>query len=73
MDEYQFSLMKIVSDVELIDGNPWWCKDFGTLNHPKPLIVENWYTHICYPKYWTDGIGKFMCSNLEHWDQIILR
>ena len=49
MDEYQFSLMRIVSDVEIIDGNPWWCKDFGTLNHPQPLFVENW-THVCYPK-----------------------
>ena len=48
MDEYQFSLMRIVSDVEIIDGNPWWCKDFGTLNRPQPLFVENW-THICYP------------------------
>ena len=49
MDEYQFSLMRIVSDVEIIDGNPWWCKDFGTLNHPQPLFVEIW-THVCYPK-----------------------
>ena len=36
MDEYNFSLVKIVSDVEIIDGNPWWCKDFGTLDHPEP-------------------------------------
>ena len=73
MDECQFSLMRIVSDVEIIDGNPWWCKDFGTLNHPKPRFVENWFTHVCYPKHWTDGIGQFICSNLDHWDQIILR
>ena len=26
MEEFQFSWMKIISDVEIIDGNPWWCK-----------------------------------------------
>ena len=25
MDEYHFSLNRIVSDVQTIDGNPWWC------------------------------------------------
>ena len=25
MNEYNFSLMRIVSDVQTIDGNPWWC------------------------------------------------
>ena len=26
MEEYQFSWMEIISDVEVIDDNPWWCK-----------------------------------------------
>ena len=25
MDEHNFSLNRIVSDVQTIDGNPWWC------------------------------------------------
>ena len=77
MEEYQFSWMEIVSDVQIIDGNPWWCKGHGTLNHPQPFDENLGLTHICYPKYWTDGIGNFrklnfMCD-LQHWDQIILR
>ena len=46
--------MKIVSDVEIIDGNPWWCKDYGTLNHSQPIDKETipWWepSHVCYPK-----------------------
>ena len=76
IQEYQFSLMKIVSDVEIIDDNPWWCKDYGTLNHPQPFDKEKiqWWepSHVCYPKDWTDGIGKFMCDT-QQWDQIILK
>ena len=48
MDEYQFSFMKIVSDIQIIDDNPWWCKDYGTLNHPMPFGGKP--THYCYPK-----------------------
>ena len=72
MKEYQFSWMKIISDVQIIDGHPWWCKDYGTLNHPQPFDENLGITHVCYLKDWTDGIGKFMCD-LQHWDQIILR
>ena len=54
IQEYKFPLMKIVSDVEIIDGNPWWCKDYGTLNHPQPIDKETipWWepSHVCYPK-----------------------
>ena len=72
MEEYQFSWMKIVSDVQIIDNNPWWCKEYGTLNPQQDFDEDSPSTHICYPKGWTDGIGKFIC-NLQHWDQIILR
>ena len=72
MNEYQFSWMNIVSDVQMIDGNPWWCKDYGLLNPSKPFDENMDVTHVCYPKYWTDGIGKYMCD-LQHWDQMILR
>ena len=74
MEEYQFTWMKIISDVQIIDNNPWWCKEYGTLNHPQPFEFDenSPSTHICYPKGWTDGIGKVIC-NLQHWDQIILR
>ena len=73
MDEYDFSLMRIVSDVQTIDGNPWWCTDFGTSNHPQPFDEKLTSPHyICYPKKWAEGIGKFM-YDLEHQDQIILR
>ena len=61
IQEYQFSLMKIISNVEIIDDNPWWCNDYGTLNHPQPFDNFN-PTHVCYPKDWTDGIGKFICD-----------
>ena len=37
MEEYKLSWMTIVSDVQIIDGNPWWCADNGTPNHPKPF------------------------------------
>ena len=53
--------MKIISNVEIIDDNPWWCNDYGTLNHPQPFDNFN-PTHVCYPKDWTDGIGKFICD-----------
>lgn len=72
LEEYQFSWMKIVSDVQIIDDNPWWCKKYGTLNPKKHFEEGSPSTHICYPKGWTDGIGKFICD-LQHWDQIILR
>ena len=29
--EYQFSWMEIISDVEIIDDNPWWCKGLSDL------------------------------------------
>ena len=48
MDEYQFSFMKIVSDIQIIDDNPWWCKDYGTMNHP--MAFGGKPTHYCYPK-----------------------
>ena len=64
--------MRIVSDVQTIDANPWWCTDFGTPNHPQPFDEKLTSPHyVCYPKNWTDGIGKFMCD-LKHQDQIIL-
>ena len=72
MEEYKFSWMKIVSDVQIIDDNPWWCKEYGTLNPQQDFDKDSPSTHICYPKGWTDGIGKFIC-NLQHWDQMILR
>ena len=31
MEEYQFSWMEIISDVEIIDDNPWWCKGLSDL------------------------------------------
>ena len=44
-----------------------------TPNHPKPFDKKLPPTdYVCYPKHWTDGIGKFMCD-LEHQDQKILR
>ena len=47
--------------------------DFGTPSHPQPFDEKLTSPHyVCYPKKWTDGIGKFMCD-LEHQDQIILR
>ena len=73
MEEYTFSWMKIVSDVQIIDSNPWWCTNFGTPNHPKTFDEKLTSPHyVCYPKHWTDGIGKFMCD-LKHQDQLILR
>ena len=51
MEEYQFTWMKIISDVQIIDNNPWWCKEYGTLNHPQPFEFDenSPSTHICYP------------------------
>ena len=72
IEEYNFSLMRIVSDVQIIDGNPWWCTDCRIPNRPEHFVKKLQPTHVCYPKHWTDGIGKFMCD-LEHQDQIILR
>ena len=31
MEEYQFTWMEIISDVEIIDDNPWWCKGLSDL------------------------------------------
>ena len=71
IEEYNFSLMRIVSDVQIIDGNPWWCTDCRIPNRPEHFVKKLQPTHVCYPKHWTDGIGKFMCD-LKHRDQIIL-
>ena len=41
VEEYQYSWMKINSEIQIFDDNPWWCKDFGKLNHPEQFDSEN--------------------------------
>ena len=40
MEEYQFSWMEIISDVEIIDDNPWWCKGLSDLKTHMDYFVN---------------------------------
>ena len=40
MEEYQFSWMEIISDVEVIDDNPWWCKGLSYLKTHMDFFVN---------------------------------
>jgi hypothetical protein len=40
MEEYQFSWMEIISDVEIIDDNLWWCKGLSDLKTHMDYFVN---------------------------------
>ena len=48
MDEYNFSLNRIVSDVQTIDRNPWWCT--GKYLSEALLFADHGGEHVVYKK-----------------------
>ena len=40
MEEYQFSWMEIISNVEIINDNPWWCKGLSDLKMHMDYFVN---------------------------------
>ena len=46
MDEYNFSLNRIVSDVQTIGRNPWWCT--GKYLSEALLFAEHGREHVVY-------------------------
>ena len=71
MEEYQFSWMEIISDVEIIDDNPWWCKGLSDLKTHMDYFVnpvrncEN-LNNVCEQSYSQVFKSEILLKNMVH-------
>ena len=71
MEEHQFSWMEIISDVEIIDDNPWWCKGLSDLKTHMDYFVnpvrncEN-LNNVCEQSYSQVFKSEILLKNMVH-------